>query len=89
MFALGVAGARGCGRGRGLTFSEQGAVCVSITGGGESRASQEHPVCSLRGDQGWVAGGKSTPTACSVKGTLPQLLSLVRGIPHAVLSWAV
>lgn len=25
----------------------------------------------------------------SIKGTLPQLISLVRGIPRSVLSWAV
>lgn len=41
-----------------VTFSDQGAVCVSITRGGESCALQEHPVCSWGGDQ-WVAGDKS------------------------------
>lgn len=37
---------------------------------------------------GWQ-GTNPTPTTCSVKGTLPQPVSLVRGIPHSVLSWAV
>lgn len=62
---------------------EQGAVCVyMVVGSSPLDHTNSSSFLLLGGDRCWVAGGKSTPTTHCVKGTLPQLASLARGLPR-------
>lgn len=63
--------------------SEQGAVCVYMVAGSSPLDHKNSSSCLLLGgDRCWAAGGKSTPATHCVKGTLPQLASLARGLPR-------